>query len=155
MEIIPLLTEEGTWQIQIMISRLTSTFSEMILFSGILTEVSRDGRSLLADWFSDPYRLSGQICERQEAVRELAGKLDWRQQFMAYGLDKPLHENEIKSLSDWLNGKDKLMSSPVMRLITFILPLAAIIALVLVITTALPAMVFITSFIVNLLCWHI
>jgi len=126
-------------------------FGDDSLFRYINRSVTGPGRSLLADWFSDPYRLSGQISERQEAVRELAGKLDWRQQFMAYGLDKPLHENEIKSLSDWLNGKDKLMSSPVMRLITFILPLAAIIALVLVITTALPAMVFISSFIVNLL----
>jgi len=126
-------------------------FGDDSLFRYINRSVTGPGRSLLADWFSDPYRLSGQISERQEAVRELAGKLDWRQQFMAYGLDKPLHEKEIKSLSDWLNGKDKLMSSPVMRLITFILPLAAIIALVLVITTALPAMVFISSFIVNLL----
>ena len=126
-------------------------FGDDSLFRYINRSVTGPGRSLLADWFSDPYRLRGQISERQEAVRELAGKLDWRQQFMAYGLDKPLHENEIKSLSDWLNGKDKFMSSPVMRLITFILPLTAIIALVLVITTALPAMVFITSFIVNLL----
>jgi MutS domain V/MutS domain III len=126
-------------------------FGDDSLFRYINRSVTGPGRSLLADWFSDPYRLSGQISERQEAVRELAGKLDWRQQFMAYGLDKLLHENEIKSLSDWLNGKDKFMSSQVMRLITFILPLAAIIALVLVITTALPAMVFITSFIVNLL----
>jgi hypothetical protein len=126
-------------------------FGEDSLFRYLNRSVTGPGRSLLASWLSDPYRLSGQISERQEAVRELTVRLDWRQQFMAFGLDKPLDENEIRSLSDWLNAKDRFISSPVMRLITFILPLTAIISLILVIAAAVPVMVFITVFMVNIL----
>ena len=62
-------------------------FGEDSLFRYLNRTVTGSGRTQLAGWLSRPYDLREEIEERQEAVRELAGKLAWRQQFMACGLD--------------------------------------------------------------------
>ncbi len=126
-------------------------FGEDSVFRYLNRTVTGPGRSLLAGWLAEPFGLCGMIPERQEAVRELAGKLDWRQQFAAYGLDKPLDEKEIKSLNIWLSGKDNFFSSPAMKLIAFILPASGIIILLLVIAGILPLIVFLLLYCFNLL----
>jgi hypothetical protein len=126
-------------------------FGEDSVFRYLNRTVTGPGRSLLASWLAEPFDLSGAIPERQEAVSELAGKLGWRQQFTAYGLDKPLNEKEIKSLNAWLNGEDNFFSSPVMRSTAFILPVAGIIFVMLVIAGILPVIVFLLLYCFNLL----
>ncbi len=62
-------------------------FGEDSLFRFLNRTVTGSGRSHLAGWLSEPYDLREEITERQQAVKELAGKLVWRQQFMAFGLE--------------------------------------------------------------------
>lgn len=126
-------------------------FGEDSLFRYLNRTVTGSGRSQIAGWLNEPYGLMEEIPGRQEAVGELAGKLDWRQQFMAHGLDKPLSESEIKSLNEWLNESDNLFSSPLLRILSFVMPLAAIAALSLVISGKLTFTVFLLVFVFNLL----
>ena len=126
-------------------------FGEDSLFRYLNRTVTGSGRSLLAGWLSEPFDLREEITERQEAVVELSGKLAWRQGFMACGLGKPLDEDEIKSLNEWLNGSEDFFSSGYMKLIAWLLPVAGAVILLLVITGILPLLVFILVCVFNLL----
>lgn len=125
-------------------------FGEDSLFRFLNRTVTGSGRSQLAGWLSEPYDLREEIPERQEAVRELAGKLVWRQQFMAFGLNKPLNDKEINSLREWLTESDDSYSSPLMRIASYVLPLTTIITLLLVIAGLLPFMIFLLLYVFNL-----
>ncbi len=125
-------------------------FGEDSLFRFLNRTVTGSGRSQLAGWLSEPYDLREEITSRQEAVMELAGKLAWRQQFMAFGLNKPLNDKEISSLSEWLNEIDDSYSSALMRIAAYVLPSGAIISLLLVIAGVFPFIVFLLLFLFNL-----
>lgn len=126
-------------------------FGDDSLFRFLNRTVTGSGRSLLAGWLSEPYDLRNEITERQEAVRELAGKLGFRQQFMAFGLGKPLNDEEIMSLIKWLEGKEDYYSSPLLRISSVFLPLTAVIALIFAIAGVIPFMVFLFLYVFNLL----
>ncbi len=126
-------------------------FGDDSLFRYLNRTVTGPGRSQLAGWLSEPYDLREEIIERQEAVRELAGKLSWRQHFMACGLDKPLAEIEIKSLNDWLKEDDNFFTTPFIKLSAYILPAAAVITLLFVFSGILSLKVFIVLFVFNLM----
>ena len=66
------------------------------------------GRSILAGWLRDPYELRNDIVPMQEAVKELSAKLEWRQKFTARGLGKPLDDNDIRSLREWIDALNSL-----------------------------------------------
>jgi hypothetical protein len=125
-------------------------FGEDSLLRYLNRTVTGSGRSHLAGWLSEPYDLREEISERQDAVRELAGKLAWRQQFIAFGLGKPLNDNEIKSLRDWLNESEDSYSSPLFKILSYVLPIAVIISLLVVVAGALPFMIFLLLYIFNL-----
>jgi hypothetical protein len=125
-------------------------FGEDSLFRFLNRTVTGSGRSQLAGWLSEPYDLREEITERQEAVMELTGKLAWRQQFMAFGLNKPLNDKEISSLSEWLTNSEDSYSSLIMRIASYVLPSVSIIALLLVITGVFPFIIFLLLFLFNL-----
>jgi ABC-type multidrug transport system fused ATPase/permease subunit len=125
-------------------------FGEDSLFRYLNRTVTGPGRSSLAKWLSDPYALKHDISGRQEAIRELAAKLGWRQQFIANGLDRPLTWDEINGLGRWLNESNYFFSSLPVMLIAFILPSVTIAALYLVVTGLISISFFILPFIINL-----
>jgi hypothetical protein len=126
-------------------------FGDDSIFRYLNRSVTGPGRSQLAGWLSEPYDLGKEIIERQEAVRELAGKLSWRQHFMACGLEKPLAELEIKSLNDWLKEDDNFFTTPIIKLSAYILPAATVITLLLVFAGVISLKVFILLYVFNLL----
>jgi hypothetical protein len=125
-------------------------FGEDSLFRFLNRTVTGSGRSQLAGWLSEPYDLKEEITERQEAIKELAGKLVWRQQFMAFGLNKPLNDKEINSLREWLAENDDSFSSPVMKIAPYVLPAVVLIILSLVIAGVLPYIIFLLLYVFNL-----
>lgn len=125
-------------------------FGEDSLFRFLNRTVTGSGRSQLAGWLSEPYDLREEITERQQAVKELAGKLVWRQQFMAFGLNKPLNDKEINSLREWLAENDDFFSSPVMKIAPYVLPPVVLITLSLVIAGVLPYIIFLLLYVFNL-----
>jgi len=101
-------------------------------------------------WLLDPYKLRNEILPMQEAVRELAAKLEWRQKFMACGLGKPLDDEEINSLREWLGEDEDSIASPFKRIAYHILPAAALASFGLLIGGIMPFSAFMLIFLVNL-----
>src|SRR5690606_15035273 len=60
-------------------------FGPHSLFQLINRTTTASGNVCLAEWFSQP-AYKDVILERQQAIKELAPKLDWRQQFQASGM---------------------------------------------------------------------
>jgi ABC-type multidrug transport system fused ATPase/permease subunit len=125
-------------------------FGEDSLFRYLNRTVTGPGRSSLGKWLADPYSLKDDISDRQEAVRELAGKLEWRQKFMALGLDRPLSWDEINGLSRWLEESNYFFSSIPVRLISFIFPAITLAVLYLTVTGLISASFTVLLFIINL-----
>jgi hypothetical protein len=121
------------------------------LFHFLNRTVTGQGRDTLAHWLSEPYNLSGSIYTRQEAIRELADKSDWRQEFMANGIGKPLDKDKIESLLNWLNDKSVFYSSRLMKLLIWMLPGLTISSLILLIGGWIHYSIFTIFFLVNLL----
>jgi hypothetical protein len=128
----------------------TDLFGPDSLFQYLNRTITGPGRRLLAAWLLRPYDLRWKIPERQEAVRELAGKLNWRQHFMAGGLDRPLDEKDIDSLGNWLNDSEVGLLSTALKFSSRILPSAAILVLILAITGFFPPTAFVLLFLLNL-----
>ncbi|MCU0472074.1 MAG: hypothetical protein MUC93_01745 [Bacteroidales bacterium] len=128
----------------------TDLFGEDSLFRYLNRTVTGYGREILAGWLSDPYLLRNFITARQEAVKELAAKIRWRQEFMAHGLGKPLEKEDIESLRKWLAEKEKIFSSSLMKLIVLTSPVITIIILILASVKLIPFNFFGLLFILNL-----
>jgi DNA mismatch repair ATPase MutS len=126
-------------------------FGSHSLFQYLNRTITVYGRDILAGWLSDPYSLSGEMCSRQEAVKELSVKEKWRHDFAASGINKSLDKNNISGILEWMEEGTAIKSSSVHKLLIYLLPLAAIISLLLVITGTMHYSVFTFIFLVNLL----
>ncbi len=88
------------------------------------------GRDQLAEWLSKPADAM-EIRKRQEAVKELSGKLDWRQEFLAQGRLSEETRDDFRQLLDWLNKKPDIISNKSFRIMLMVLPALTILAMVL------------------------
>ena len=125
-------------------------FGENSLFSYLNRTVTGYGREMLAGWLSDPYALRDTIKARQDAVGELAEKLIWRQEFMAYGIGNPLEKEDVESLGKWLDEKEYILEAPAVKMAVVISPVLTTIALILAITGLVPFQIPLLLFLVNL-----
>jgi len=126
-------------------------FGNSSLFQYLNRTITSYGREILSGWLSDPYPLSIGLAKRQEAIRELAGKERWRQEFMASGYKNPLEKKDITALLDWIREHNNSGIYMLKNILIFILPAAAIISLSLLIAGILNYSVFTFIFLVNLL----
>lgn len=125
-------------------------FGNASLFHYMNRTVTGYGRDILAGWFSDPYALSPQLTDRQEAIKEISSKKEWRHIFMAYGMKKPLEKSDIAGLLKWLEEDTLIKSSSFKKFLIFFLPTITITSLLLLISGALDDSVFILIFLFNL-----
>jgi DNA mismatch repair ATPase MutS len=76
-------------------------FGQHSLFQLLNRTTMESGRILLSEWLSEP--AAGQeIYDRQDAIQELAPKLDWRQDFQASGLHYQNKRSDYYKLLDWV-----------------------------------------------------
>jgi hypothetical protein len=121
------------------------------LFQYLNRTVTEYGRDILGGWLSNPYPLSEKLVSRQEAIREIAAKDKWRQEFMASGMKTPLKKSEISELIKWIEEKALIGSSSLKKMLIILLPAAAIITLLLWIAGIIPYALFILIFLGNLI----
>lgn len=126
-------------------------FGTSSLFQYLNRTVTGYGRDILAGWLSNPFRLSEDLVPRQEAVKELASKVMWRQEFMARGMKTPLEKMEISGLLSWIEERAVINTSPLKKFLIIFLPFAALASLLLLIDGILPYPVFAFVFLGNLL----
>jgi DNA mismatch repair ATPase MutS len=125
-------------------------FGNSSLFHYLNRTVTGYGRDILAGWLSDPYSISARLLKRQEAIRELAAKEEWRHNFMAAGMKKTLEKSEINGLLEWMGETATISSSASRRFMIYLLPAAAIVSLVLTVACVMHYSVFTTIFLINL-----
>lgn len=125
-------------------------FGKSSVFQYLNRTVTGYGREILAEWLMDPYSISGTLLLRQETIQELAGKEKWRQEFLASGMKTPLEKLQITSLLKWMEEKSAIRSSLIARILIWVLPAAAILSLLLVVTGLLHYSFFTLFFLGNL-----
>jgi DNA mismatch repair ATPase MutS len=126
-------------------------FGASSLFQYLNRTVTGYGRDILASWLSDPFRLSKELELRQEAVRELALKDRWRQEFMASGMKTPLYKEEISGVLGWIEEKGVIISSSVKKFLLIFLPAASVVSLLIWIAGIISYSAFIAIFLCNLI----
>jgi len=91
------------------------------------------GKDRLAERLSDPGTDPGLIRKRQEAVRELASKLDWRQDFLATARESDWESGKSRNMQTWLAGTDRFTGNPFYSLLLLLNPILAFLIPVLII----------------------
>jgi len=101
-------------------------FGQASLFQFINTAVTYLGRLKLRDFLIAPARSTEEITNRQEAVQELAQKLDWRQQYLAEAmLESTMHDPGALFL--WANSIEGFYRNPRVIFVFRLIPIITII----------------------------
>lgn len=84
-------------------------FGSNSIFQLVNRTTTKGGRDLLANWLS--YNTTSQeLVKRQEAVKELSEKLEWRQELEAKGLHFKMQESNSEELIQWINTPQPVSS---------------------------------------------
>jgi len=106
-------------------------FGRSSIFQLLNRAITLSGQDLLANWLKKPAPKTG-IRERQETIKELAPKLDWRQDFQALGkhFQKSGRENEsseqVNVLLDWVNNPIIFKNKTYLRIASVVMPVLMI-----------------------------
>ena len=116
-------------------------FGRASLYQYISRSTSEQGRKLFANWLLDPSSTK-EILARQEAVKELAQQIDWRQQLQSYGITHSINiaiENKIDS---WIDEPSRFINKSNWTLLRFVLPAISFTLLALHLADILPSTAF-------------
>ena len=125
-------------------------FGDNSLYQYLNRTCTGRGRDLLAEWLSSPSALSGDMEKRQEAVRELAPMVAWRQEFNAYGMMGTTGIKDVDDFNAWLSEKSYYLDNVKYKILRFLMPALALSTLILSIAGILHYSFFIMIFLVNL-----
>ena len=78
-------------------------FGQHSVFQLLNRTTTESGKILLAEWLSEPAS-NAEIYDRQKAIKELAQKLDWRQDFQASGMYFQNKKSDYYKLLDWVKA---------------------------------------------------
>lgn len=89
-------------------------FGQHSIFQLLNRTTTESGTILLAKWLSEPasdnYRNNYEIHDRQNAIKEIAQKLDWRQEFQASGMHFQNKKSNYFKLLDWVDAPVVLLT---------------------------------------------
>ncbi len=101
-------------------------FGQGSLFQFINTAITYLGRLKLRDFLISPTRNIEEITNRQEAVHELAQKLEWRQSYMAEGmLESTMYDPQALFL--WANRIERFYRDPRVIFVFRLIPVITIV----------------------------
>ena len=78
-------------------------FGQHSIFQLVNRTTTESGTMLLSEWLSEPAP-NHEINDRQEAIKELSQKLDWRQDFQASGMHFQNKKSDYNKLLDWVEA---------------------------------------------------
>jgi len=78
-------------------------FGQHSIFQLLNRTTTESGMILLSEWLSEPAP-NYEIHDRQKAIKELAQKLDWRQDFQASGMHFKNKKSDYYKLLDWVES---------------------------------------------------
>ena len=78
-------------------------FGQHSIFQILNRTTTESGMILLSEWLSEPAP-NYEIHDRQEAIKEISQKLDWRQDFQASGMHFQNKKSDYYKLLDWVKA---------------------------------------------------
>lgn len=113
-------------------------FGRGSIFQWINTTVTYLGREKLRELLENPSKEIEEIHKRQGAVKELAEKLDFRQNLIAEGSITNKEANDPENLFKWGNEQKVSYCKPMINLIIYVWPLVTIAGVLLPFVTNVP-----------------
>ena len=107
------------------------------------------GRLKLANWLSQPFLNKDEILGRQQAVKELAGKPEWSEHFIAHGFSNKEESTDKDIIKDWLNEPSDFLSE-FFKIVSILLPILTLLALILYLTNSTSSSPFTFLFFIQL-----
>jgi DNA mismatch repair ATPase MutS len=111
-------------------------FGEQTLFQHFNRTTTLFGKANLAKTFQNP-DISA-VAQKQEAVKELMDKQDWRQHFQASGLMYADKNESLDSFKTWLDMPSTVKKKSILRVISFVLPAITVVIFICNFTSVLP-----------------
>lgn len=96
-------------------------FGRASLYQYANRTTSEQGNKLFADWLLSPPSIDT-IKQRQEAIKELAPQIEWRQQLQAFGINNQLKLKTEKNILDWLNEESRFIKNKFWGILRIIFP---------------------------------
>jgi hypothetical protein len=90
------------------------------LFQLINRAETPHGIQNLKKWLENPAP-ADVIAIRQEAAKELAPLVDWRQKIQAQGRRKVNEDQNEKAFYEWLNGEDRISNNPFYKILPYLI----------------------------------
>lgn len=113
-------------------------FGDHSLFQAINRTVTETGKSLLANWISEPLTDRQSICRRQEAVKELSRLTELRHHFYVTGNIRDKQKGNIQTLQQLLHAPFLFSNLPLWHTLQYLVPALWIIGLILVGINSIP-----------------
>ncbi|SMB90183.1 MutS domain III [Desulfonispora thiosulfatigenes DSM 11270] len=118
-------------------------FGQGSLFQYINTTTTAMGRQTLSKYLTHPCESKDQIITRQEAIKEVSTKLDWRQSFMTEGMmisekSYKRKNNLIEGLYKFVETKNENYTKPWLIFGVSLLPVISIIFILLYLVNIVP-----------------
>ena len=82
------------------------------------------------------------ILQQQNAVKEISAKIEWWQQFQAFGINEKVTFNSEKRINEWLALKDTAFTYPAWKVLLYIYPVITLSCVYLFLDDDLPAPIF-------------
>ncbi|MDR2909814.1 MAG: hypothetical protein LBV47_00385 [Bacteroidales bacterium] len=105
-------------------------FGEGSLFQFVNRTSTHGGRKCLADWFIKPEFSKMEIEAKQQAIKELAKKHEWRLQFLASGLLFKETEKMAIEIKNWSEMELGLLKSNLIKWLIKFVPVLTFLALI-------------------------
>ena len=102
---------------------------------------SEQGNKLLAEWMLDPANAAA-IDQRQDAVKELAPEIEWRQQLQSHGKGTAITILMQQKVEYWLQEPTQFINKKTWQRLRFILPALSFAFLILHIIGIIPSAIF-------------
>lgn len=97
-------------------------FGEGSLFQSINRSSTLNGESQLAFSLTNPLASAELILTKQQAIKELAEKVDFRQHFLATGMELEELAQDKQQLLEWVEQKAFLFGKPLYKIVLWIFP---------------------------------
>lgn len=126
-------------------------FGPRSIFAFINRTASQPGRNRLASWLSVGLRKKEEILSRQGAVSDLSSRLEFRQAAQAIGSGSQQEEEDLSSLTTWLEASEDAHGKAAPSFLRWLLPAQFVLVLVATIIFQLDWYWILGSFLLNLL----
>jgi hypothetical protein len=120
-------------------------FGTASLYQYLNRTVSQQGNAVFANWLLYP-SAAATVVQRQEAVKELSGQFQWRQQLQSYGMEQAITIATEKKINAWVTEPDTFSNALQWKLLRWIYPLVALAVLLLYLVDIIPGPFFAGAF---------